>query len=165
MAALDRIEAAVRAEQPERAQIWAGELDTFAQQTGAGWAAAAAAHGRALLADGADAQALFELALEHHAHSSHRADRARTQLAFGEFLRRSRRRVEARTHLRAALDTFEDLGAAPLAERTRQELRASGESARKRDPSTLTKLTPQELQVVRLVRQGCPAGTLPRSSS
>ncbi|MDN5766891.1 MAG: AAA family ATPase [Humibacillus sp.] len=154
MSALDRIEAAARADQPERARLWAGELDTFAQQTGASWAAAAAAHGRALLTDGADAQAMFELALEHHAHSSHRADQARTQLAFGEFLRRSRRRVEARTHLRASLTTFEDLGAAPLAERTRQELRASGESARKRDPSTLTALTPQERHVVRLVRQG-----------
>ena len=154
LSALDRLEAAARAERPERARTWAGELDTFAQQTGASSAAAAAAHGRALLAAGADADALFELALEHHARSSHRADRGRTQLALGKFLRRSRRRVDARAHLRAALETFEDLGAAPLAERTRQELRASGESARKRDPSTLTELTAQELQVVRLVRQG-----------
>ncbi len=154
LSALDRLEAAVHADQPGRAGTWADELDTFAQQAGASWAAAAAAHGRAMLTGGPDAQALFELALEHHGNSSHRADRARTQLAFGEFLRRSRRRVEARTHLRAALDTFEDLGAAPLAERARHELRASGENARRRDPSALTTLTPQERSVVRLVRRG-----------
>jgi DNA-binding NarL/FixJ family response regulator len=62
--------------------------------------------------------------------------------------------VDARTHLRAALQTFDDLGAAPWAERARQELRASGETARKRDPSTAASLTPQEVQVARLVRQG-----------
>lgn len=154
MSALDRLEAAVHANQAGRARIWADELDSFARQTGASWAAAAASHGRALLADGANAQALFELALGQHAESSHRSDRARTQLAFGEFLRRSRRRVDARAHLRAALETFDDLGALPWAERARQELRASGETARKRDPSTLINLTPQELQVARLVRQG-----------
>jgi DNA-binding NarL/FixJ family response regulator len=81
-------------------------------------------------------------------------DRARTELAYGEFLRRARRRVDARTHLRAALEIFEDLGAAPMAERARQELRASGETARRRDPSTASKLTPQELQVAALIRQG-----------
>jgi DNA-binding NarL/FixJ family response regulator len=80
--------------------------------------------------------------------------RARTRLAYGERLRRARRRVEAREQLRAALDTFERLGAAPWAERTRSELRASGETARKRDPSTLAQLTPQELQVARFVAQG-----------
>ena len=52
------------------------------------------------------------------------------------------------------MQTFDDLGAAPWAERARQELRASGETARKRDPSTATNLTPQELQVTRLVRRG-----------
>ena len=80
--------------------------------------------------------------------------RTRTRLAFGGFLRRSGHRVNARTHLRAALATFDEAGAAPWAERARQELRASGETARKRDPSTTTNLTAQELQVVRLVRQG-----------
>ena len=60
-----------------------------------------------------------------------------TQLAYGEFLRRTQRRVDARTHLRAALETFDDLRAEPLAARATQELRASGETARKRDPSTL----------------------------
>jgi DNA-binding CsgD family transcriptional regulator len=81
-------------------------------------------------------------------------DRARTQLAFGELLRRSRRRAEVRPHLRAALTTFDDLGAEPLATRARDELRASGETARKRDPSTLVVLTPMEAQVARLVAQG-----------
>jgi DNA-binding CsgD family transcriptional regulator len=108
----------------------------------------------ALLSDGAEAHALYELALTHHASSARRIDRARTQLAFGEFLRRSRHRVDARPHLRAALLTFDDVGAAPWAERARHELRASGETARKRAPSTATVLTAQELQVVRLVRQG-----------
>jgi DNA-binding CsgD family transcriptional regulator len=154
MAAMDRLEAAVRASDPQLARTWADELAAFADASGAPWAAAAAAHGYALLSDGADAQSLYELALERHDRSAHKAERARTQLAFGEFLRRSRRRVDARTHLRAALQTFDDLGAAPWAERARQELRASGETARKRDPSTAASLTPQELQVARLVRQG-----------
>lgn len=154
MAAMDRLEAAVRASDPQLARTWADELAAFADASGAPWAAAAAAHGHALLSDGADAQSLYELALERHDRSAHKAERARTQLAFGEFLRRSRRRVDARTHLRAALQTFDDLGAAPWAERARQELRASGETARKRDPSTAASLTPQELQVARLVRQG-----------
>jgi DNA-binding CsgD family transcriptional regulator len=154
MAAMDRLEAAVRASDPQLARTWADELAAFADASGAPWAAAAAAHGHALLSDSADAQSLYELALEQHDHSAHKAERARTQLAFGEYLRRSRRRVDARTHLRAALQTFDDLGAAPWAERARQELRASGETARKRDPSTAASLTPQELQVARLVRQG-----------
>ena len=81
-------------------------------------------------------------------------DRARTELAFGEYLRRARRRVDARAHLRTALALFEDLGAAPLAERAAQELRASGETARRRDVSTATDLTAQERQVAGLVRQG-----------
>ena len=81
-------------------------------------------------------------------------DRARTQLAYGELLRRSQHRVDARAHLRAALETFEDLRAEPLAARARQELRASGETARKRDPSTQLVLTPMERQVAGLVRQG-----------
>ena len=81
-------------------------------------------------------------------------DRARTQLAYGELLRRSQRRIDARPHLRLALEIFEDLHAEPLIARATQELRASGETARKRDPSTLVKLTPTELQVARLVSQG-----------
>jgi DNA-binding CsgD family transcriptional regulator len=64
------------------------------------------------------------------------------------------RRVEARTHLQAALDRFEQLNARPWAERARLELRAAGRTARKRDPSTLLQLTPQEVQVARFVARG-----------
>ena len=96
-------------------------------------------------------------ALAHHADADAGGrpyDRARTHLAYGEFLRRSQRRVDARVHLRAALETFEDLRAEPMAARASQELRASGETARKRDPSTQLALTPMERQVAGLVRQG-----------
>ena len=79
---------------------------------------------------------------------------ARTELAYGEFLRRARRKAEARTLLRTALKRFEALGAAPWADRAAGELRATGETARKRDASTLDDLTPQELQIARLVAEG-----------
>jgi DNA-binding CsgD family transcriptional regulator len=154
MAAIDRLECAVRADQPEAARLWVADLERFAEATGQAWAWAAAAHGRALLADGDAAEEAFRSALAHHESSGRVFDRARTRLAYGEFLRRNRRRVDAREQLRAALATFEDLEARPWVERAAQELRASGETARKRDPSTATRLTPQEVQVATLVRQG-----------
>jgi DNA-binding NarL/FixJ family response regulator len=107
-----------------------------------------------MLTEGDDAEEHFRLALAAHSRSPRVPDRARTELAFGEWLRRARRRVDAREHLRAALAIFEELGAAPLAERAAQELRASGETARRRDVSTATDLTAQERQVAALVRQG-----------
>jgi DNA-binding CsgD family transcriptional regulator len=159
LTAVDRIDAAVRADDRERAAAWVKELASFADGTGWPWALAAVDHGRALLAEPADVPALFEAALAHHtdaaAHGGGRPyDRARTELAYGEFLRRSQHRVDARPHLRAALETFEDLRAEPLAARASQELRASGETSRKRDPSTQLTLTPMERQVAGLVRQG-----------
>src|SRR4029079_1258644 len=154
----DRIDAAVRADDREQAAAWVKELASFADATGWSWALAAVAHGRALLAEPADAPALFEAALTHHVDAARRGgrpyDRARTELAYGELLRRSQRRVDARPHLRAALETFEDLRAEPLAARASRELRASGETARKRDPSTPLTLTPMERQVAGLVGQG-----------
>jgi DNA-binding CsgD family transcriptional regulator len=81
-------------------------------------------------------------------------DRARTELLYGEWLRRNRRRVDARVHLRSALDAFDQLGVAPWADRARSELRASGESARRRDPSTRDQLTPQELHIAGLAAGG-----------
>ena len=79
---------------------------------------------------------------------------ARTELLYGEWLRRHRRRIDARLHLRAALEIFQQLATTPWEARARSELRASGETARKRDPSTRDQLTPQELQISRLVASG-----------
>ncbi len=80
--------------------------------------------------------------------------RARTELLYGEWLRRERRRTDARAHLRAALEAFRRLGAVPWAERAEAELRATGETARKRDVSAADQLTPQELQIAGLVTDG-----------
>jgi DNA-binding CsgD family transcriptional regulator len=155
-AAIDRLEAAVAAEQHETARVWIEDLAGFASATGQRWAAAGAAHGRAVLgaAHGEQADAVFEEALRLHDQSARRFDVARTRLAYGEYLRRTRRRVAAREHLRAALAVFEDLRAEPWVERATTELRASGESTRKRDVDTATHLTPQELQVAQLVQKG-----------
>lgn len=164
MAGMDRIEAAVRADQTEAAAVWVEDFAAFAAATGLAWPAAVAEHGRALLADAKAAEAHFERALRHHDDDARdgrpgwpgrQFNRARTRLAYGEFLRRSRRRVDARIHLRAALDSFEDLRAKPWAERAAGELRASGETVRRRDDTaTGVVLTPQERQVAQLVKKG-----------
>jgi DNA-binding CsgD family transcriptional regulator len=80
--------------------------------------------------------------------------RARGELLYGEWLRRERRRIDARPHLRAAVDGFRALRAAPWERRAEEELRASGETARKREPSTLDQLTPRELQIAQLAAEG-----------
>jgi ATP/maltotriose-dependent transcriptional regulator MalT len=80
--------------------------------------------------------------------------RARTRLLYGEWLRRERRRTDARVHLREALDLFGTLGADPWEECTPAELRATGETTRKRDASTLDDLTPHELQIAGLATEG-----------
>ena len=79
---------------------------------------------------------------------------ARTELLYGEWLRRERHRREARRHLRGAADLFRQVGAPPWEERAEAELRATGETASRRDPSTLDQLTPQELQISGLVAEG-----------
>lgn len=155
-AVVDRMEAAARAGQQAELQDAVYDIVDYAKGTDAGWAALASDYGRALLADGADAEGHFVSALGGHSGSTRPFDKARVQLAFGEFLRRARRRVDSREHLRAALMTFEELGAGPWADRAREELRASGESSRRRDDSPENSLTPQELQVARLVQQGLP---------
>ena len=153
--ALDRIEAAIRAGEPDTARSWLKVFESWAESSGADWARAVALHCRALLSeDEGEAERLFRAALEAHAQAARPFERARSELAYGEFLRRAGRRVEAREHLQVALDRFEGLGAALWAERARVELRASGRTARKRDPSTLADLTPQELQVARFVAEG-----------
>jgi DNA-binding CsgD family transcriptional regulator len=150
----DLVEAAVRANQTERGQTALAGFEQWATHTAPPWALALVPRCRGLLSAGAAADRHFTEALRLHGPSSRPFDRARTQLLYGEALRRARRRADAREHLRAAFTTFEQLGAAPWAERARTELRATGETARQRDPSTLDQLTPQELQIVRFVGQG-----------
>jgi DNA-binding CsgD family transcriptional regulator len=150
----DLVEAAVRANQTERGQTALAGFEHWATHTAPPWALALVPRCRGLLSAGAAADRHFTEALRLHGPSSRPFDRARTQLLYGEALRRARRRVDAREHLRAAFATFEQLGASPWAERARTELRVSGETARQRNPSTLDQLTPQELQIVRFVGQG-----------
>ncbi|HEX8497823.1 MAG TPA: helix-turn-helix transcriptional regulator, partial [Actinomycetales bacterium] len=155
MVALDRIETAAVTGRRDLAQRWLAEMRDFAQGTGSRWAAAVTEHGAAVLAEGAQVGVHLSRALELHEGSPRRLDAARAHLAYGEWLRRERRRVDARPHLRLALQTFEDLGARRWAERAAQELRASGERAKRRDvEETAPRLTPTELQVARLVGQG-----------
>lgn len=155
MATMDRLEAAARTDSNEKAVAWTADLSTFANATNRAWALADLQVGRALFAtDPTEATEAFEEALRHHGHASRPFQHARTQLAYGEFLRRTNRRVDSRIHLRAALETFADLGADTLLDRAAQEVRASGETARKRDPSTLLDLTPMERKVAQLVSTG-----------
>jgi DNA-binding CsgD family transcriptional regulator len=107
---------------------------------------------RALL-DPAHAEAFFTAALANAA-ALPTMTRARTELLFGEWLRRERRRQDARTHLRTAAELFRQLGTPLWEERATAELRATGETTRKRDPSTIDELTPQELQIAGLVAEG-----------
>ncbi|MFI6827505.1 AAA family ATPase [Kribbella sp. NPDC050241] len=154
MAAVDRVGAATRAGDLVLARAWVDELAPFATATHRPWAQAAVDLGLARCADAVPAAELYEQALGHYRHAVRPYDHARTHLLYGEFLRRTNRRVDARNHLRSALETFTDLGAQPLAARAAQELRASGETARKRDPSTLLRLTPMETKIAQLVSTG-----------
>jgi DNA-binding CsgD family transcriptional regulator/tetratricopeptide (TPR) repeat protein len=154
MAAVERLDAAVRAGETDLARGWVDDLAHFAETTGRPWAAAATAYGRAITADGAAADDFFREALTRFRRAGRPLDEARVQLAYGEWLRRNQQRVDARTQLRRALETFQDVRAPALVDRATQELRASGETARKRDPSTLVKLTPMELKIAQLVSSG-----------
>jgi DNA-binding CsgD family transcriptional regulator len=153
-AAADLVEAAVRTGQTAPARAALTRLESWTAHSGAPWASALVGRCHGLLTDGDDAERHFAQALTLHSAGGRPFDTARTELAFGEMLRRQRRRSQARTHLRAACEGFERLDAAPWAEKARAELRATGESVRQRHPGTISQLTPQELQIVRLVGGG-----------
>jgi DNA-binding CsgD family transcriptional regulator len=148
------VEAAARAGHPDRARAALAVYEDWAVGTASPFELPVLSRCRALLATGADASGHFEEALRLHAEADQPFERARTELLYGGFLRRGRRRKEAREHLRVALDLFEQLRAEPWAESARTELRASGETARRRDPSTIDDLTPQELQIAGFVAGG-----------
>src|SRR4051794_48446 len=149
----DRVEAAFRAGRPDDARAALAPFESWAEHTAMPWAQPTVAKCRALLLTDDEATQEFERAVSLSA-DARPLDAARTRLLFGEHLRRQRRRADARAQLRAAVDGFEALGATPWAERSRAELRATGESTHKRDPAALAELTPQELQVARLVADG-----------
>jgi DNA-binding CsgD family transcriptional regulator len=149
----DRIEAAVRAGRRDAALESLPVFEDWASQSDAPWARARLAGFRALVSEGEVAARNFDEAFARGA-DARPFDLARIQLSYGEYLRRERRRTDARVQLRMAVEGFERLRAAPWAERAAAELRATGEKARKRDPSTVDQLTPQELQIARMVAEG-----------
>lgn len=150
----DLVEAAVRAGRSDLGREHLPPYLSWAETSGAQNVRALAARSRALLSAGEEADGLYQEALRLHPAGERPMDLARTALLYGEHLRRVRRRVDARAQLRAALETFERLGTVSWAQRARCELRATGETARTRGPSSLDRLTQQELQVVRVVSQG-----------
>jgi DNA-binding CsgD family transcriptional regulator len=147
-------EASIRAGQPDLAASAAASFGRWAATTRS--ASGLALHARlvALLAPADAADTHFAEALRLHLTAQRPFDRARTELLYGESLRRRRERLHAREHLRVALDLFERLGAQPWAGRAGAELRATGETARPREPGPTEQLTPQELQVARFIAAG-----------
>jgi DNA-binding CsgD family transcriptional regulator len=150
----DLVEAYARAGRVDQAQAAFAGFACFTEAGAPAWALALAGRCRALLSDGPEAVAAYDEAIRLHTDTNRAYDRARTELLLGEHLRRHRQRVESRDHLRTALSMFEALGANSWADRARSELRASGETARRREASTLAQLTPQQLQVARFVAEG-----------
>jgi len=151
---VELIEAAVRAGSPDLAADAHRRLVETTAASGTDWALGIAARSRALLLDGPEAEERYVRAIDRLARSRMAVDLARAHLLYGEWLRRERRRVDARKELRTAHDLFSDFGMDAFAERARVELEATGEHARKRTPATVDQLTPQELQISRLAAQG-----------
>jgi DNA-binding CsgD family transcriptional regulator len=148
------IEAAVRAGQTKTATDALLRLSASTAASGTDWAAGVEACSRALLSSGATADRLYREAIEHLELTSLRVALARARLVYGEWLRRERRRRDAREQLRIAHQSFSRLRMDAFAERARTELEVSGETARRRVPETLDALTPREAQIVRLAAAG-----------
>jgi DNA-binding CsgD family transcriptional regulator len=152
--AAELVDAYMRLGRTEEAQELTAELTAAANAKAQPWSLARAARCRGLVAPDADITVHFERALRHHEQTPDAFEKARTQLAYAERLRRARNRVLARKQLRDAIEAFERLDARPWAERARSELAATGENVRRRDPSTVDELTPQELQIGLLLAGG-----------
>jgi len=131
----------------DRAREVAAEFIAAADAKGQPWSRARARRCAGMLADETEFGQRFDEALSEHELTPDVFERARTRLAYGERLRRARNRVLARRQLRLAVEAFERLGARPWSDRARAELAATGETVRRRDPSTIDELTPQELQI------------------
>lgn len=150
----DEVEVHVRLGHLEAAAAEAARLEALARTKGQPFALARAERARGLVAPETAFSAHFEEALAHHARTSDTFEMARTKLCYGERLRRSRRRSEARRHLADALEAFDRLGAVPWSRRALAELGAGGASAGRRDESVRHRLTPQELQIALALARG-----------
>ncbi|MGW4395993.1 AAA family ATPase [Amycolatopsis nivea] len=146
-------EAAVRAGQADAMRDILAELEPLGAASEAPALHIGLRYARAVLAPKETAEDLFTAALQADL-SGWPAERGRVHLAFGEWLRRQRRVVESRAHLRTARETFDALGLTAWAERARRELRSAGESSPNRSPDARDKLTPHELSIAQLAAEG-----------
>jgi DNA-binding CsgD family transcriptional regulator len=146
------VEAATRADKPDVAAEALERLSRKARAAGTDWALGLEARSRALLGDGDET--LYHTALDHLSRTSIRSELARTHLLLGEWLRRRKQRVAARTELSTAEQMFSAMGMDAFAVRARQELLATGATVRKRQVDTQGDLTAQEAHVARLARNG-----------
>jgi ATP/maltotriose-dependent transcriptional regulator MalT len=148
------LEAAARAGERRIAERALERLTLTTRPSGTDWALGVEARSRALLTDGDAAEHLYQEAIERLRRTRVRVQLARTHLLYGEWLRRERRRLDAREHLRTALEMFRRMDMEGFAGRAERELSATGERARKRTVETREELTTQEAQVARLARGG-----------
>jgi DNA-binding CsgD family transcriptional regulator len=147
-------EAATRTDRMELATGALERLGEHVAATDADWALGIHARSRALVSERDAAEPLYRNAIERLGRTRLRPELARAHLLYGEWLRRENRRVDARAQLRAAHGLFVTIGMEPFAERARGELLATGERVRKRTVEARDELTPQELQIARLARDG-----------
>ncbi len=154
-AAVELIEAAVRTGNAGAAASALGRLSEMTGAAGTEWALGIEARSRALLSRGKTADNLYHEAVARLGRTRIRPDLARAHLLFGEWLRRERRRSEAREHLHTALRMLESMGMEAFADRARRELRATGETAHRRTGTPGDgHLTAHEAQIARLARDG-----------
>ena len=149
----DLAEAARHVDQLEAARARVSQVEASVGEHPGTWIALGLRHARALVGDPSETDDRFEEALS----SDLRRwpfQRARLQLAYGQWLRRHRQVADSRGVLRAARDTFDALGCATWGEQARRELRASGERSRRRVPEARDQLTAQELQIAQLAADG-----------
>jgi ATP/maltotriose-dependent transcriptional regulator MalT len=148
------VEAAVRSDKPELATDALERLCQCTHVAGTEWALGIEARSRALLSDGAIAEALYREAIDRLGRCRVALQLARAHLLYGEWLRRRGRRVDAREQLRIARAKFLEMGAEAFAQRAIRELLATGETARKRTDETRGELTPHEARIARMARDG-----------
>ena len=152
---VELIEAAARCRETGTADSSYRRLTELATASGTDWALGTHARSHALLTEGAAAEPLYREAITRLGRTRIRTDLARAHLLYGEWLRRERRRIDAREQLRTAHRMFEAMGMEAFAERAHRELRATGETAKRRiDRARHTELTAQETQIARLARDG-----------